>query len=223
MSEQAWRAFLAADGVEDWVVLHGGAAALFEVGSLSAAARLAEAITRVPGVDGSAAVLTLTGSRLTVRLTRGLFRIEPEHVEIARSISGLAREHGATALPESVQEVQLAIAAKPDAIDNGFWRAVLGYAPLAGDNSIDPLGHGPTIWMQDLDPAKPLRHAMHIDVSLDREEAERRLQAAVAAGGRLVDDANAPGSWILADRSGNKVCIAAWPDGAPTPDWPAPD
>ena len=221
MSEQAWRAFLEADGVEDWVVLHGGAAAVFEVGSLPAAARLAEAIARVPGVDGSAAVVTLTGSRLTVRLTRGLYRIEPEHVGIARSISALAREHGATAMPQAVQEVQLAIAAQPDAIDIGFWRAVLGYEPLAGDNSIDPLGHGPTIWMQDLDPNKPLRHAMHIDISLAREEAERRMQAAVDAGGRVVEGANAPGSWILADRSGNKVCIAAWPDGAPTPDWPA--
>jgi 4a-hydroxytetrahydrobiopterin dehydratase len=222
MSEEGWRAFLDAEGVEDWVVVHGGAAAVFEVGSLAAAARLAEATARVPGVAGSAAVLTLTGSRLSVRLTRGLFRIEPEHVEIARSISGLAREHGATALPESVQEVQLAIAAKPDAIDIGFWRAVLGYMPLAGDNSIDPLGHGSTVWMQDIDPGKPLRHAMHVDVSLDREEAQKRLDAALAAGGRIVDDSNAPGSWILADRSGNKVCIAAWPDGAPTPGWTEP-
>ena len=44
------------------------------------------------------------------------------------------------------------------------------------------------------------------------------MQAAVAAGGRVVDESGAPGSWILADRSGNKVCIAAWPDGAPTPE-----
>jgi 4a-hydroxytetrahydrobiopterin dehydratase len=34
----------------------------------------------------------------------------------------------------------------------------------------------------------------------------------VAAGGRVVQD-DAPGGWILADRAGNKVCIAAWPDG----------
>ena len=47
------------------------------------------------------------------------------------------------------------------------------------------------------------------------------LAAAIAAGGRVIEDSNAPGSWILADRSGNKVCIAAWPDGAPTPDWPS--
>jgi hypothetical protein len=24
----------------------------------------------------------------------------------------------------------------------------------------------------------------------------------------------APAAWILSDRAGNKVCIAAWPDGA---------
>lgn len=41
--------------------------------------------------------------------------------------------------------------------------------------------------------------------------------------GRIVEQSNAPGSWILADRAGNKVCIAAWPDGAPTPGWAEPE
>ena len=58
---------------------------------------------------------------------------------------------------------------------------------------------------------------MHVDVSVAREHAEARLAAAVAAGGVVVDDSHAPAAWILADRSGNKVCIAAWPDGAPDP------
>ena len=39
MSEQGWRDFLAAEGVNDWVVLHVGATAVFHVGSLSEAAR----------------------------------------------------------------------------------------------------------------------------------------------------------------------------------------
>ena len=112
----------------------------------------------------------------------------------------------------------MAVAAKPEAIDLGFWRAVLGYERMADDNGIDPLGQGSTVWMQDLDPAKPLRHAMHIDISVAREHAEARMQAAVAAGGRVVDDSEAPATWILADRAGNKVCIAAWPDGAPLPE-----
>lgn len=53
--------------------------------------------------------------------------------------------------------------------------------------------------------------------SRDVLSAVARVEAAVAAGGRVVDDSGAPGAWIPADRSGSKVCIAAGPDGAPTP------
>jgi 4a-hydroxytetrahydrobiopterin dehydratase len=213
VSEQGWRRFLAAEGVADWVVLHGGAMAAFRLPSLAEAARLAEAVAQIPGLDG--ALITLTGGHLTVRLTRGVFRLEERHVELARAVSAVAGELGATADRSLAQEVSFA--AQPDAIDVGFWRAVLGYAELADDNAVDPLGHGSTVWMQDLDPAKSLRHAMHVDVSVAREEAERRLTAALAAGGRVVDDSEAPACWILADRAGNRVCIASWPDGASRP------
>jgi 4a-hydroxytetrahydrobiopterin dehydratase len=214
VSEEGWREFLSADGVDDWVVLHGGPTAVYRAHSLADAARLAVAIADVPGLQGSRAVLTVSPAGLSVRLNREVWGTEAPHVELARAVSAVAREHGFAADRSAVQEVQLAVAAQPDAIDVGFWRAVLGYEPMAPDNGIDPLGHGSTVWMQDLDPAKPLRHAMHVDVSLAREAAEARVATAVAAGGRIVDDSEAPGAWILADRAGNKVCIAAWPDGA---------
>jgi 4a-hydroxytetrahydrobiopterin dehydratase len=213
MSEQGWRDFLTAEGVEDWVVLHGGPTAVFKVGSLVEAAQLAEAVAAVPGLE-ERTVLTLASDRLTVRLTREMWGVEPRHIEVALAISRAAREHGAAADRGSVQEVQLAIAAKPDEIDLPFWRAVLGYAPMHEDNAIDPLGHGSTVWMQDLNPDKRLRHAMHVDVSVAREVAQERLAAALAADGRIVEQSEAPAAWILADRAGNKVCIAAWPDGA---------
>jgi len=214
MNERGRRNFLAAHGGSDWVVLHGGAAAVFRVQSVVEAARLAEAIAHIPGLDGAGVLMTIADDQLTVRLTRGVERLEERHVYLAYAVSAVAREHGAVADRARVQEVQLAISARPDEIDVGFWRAVLGYVELADDNAIDPLGHGSTVWMQDLDAAKPLRHAMHVDVSVAREQAEHRLAAAVAAGGRIVDDSHAPAAWILADRAGNRVCIAAWPDGA---------
>jgi 4a-hydroxytetrahydrobiopterin dehydratase len=218
VSEQGWQEFLAADGVDDWVVLHGGAAAVFRVASLTEAARLAQEIAAIPGLEG--ALVTLANHQLTVRLTRDLWSLGPLHIDLARAVSAIARSHGASADRSSVQEIQLAVAARPEAIDLGFWRAVLGYDPMSDDNGVDPLGHGSTVWMQELDEAKPLRHAMHVDVSVAREHAEVRLAAALAAGGRVVDDSAAPGAWTLADRAGNKVCIAAWPDGSgePTPD-----
>ena len=214
MSEEGWKAFLAAEGVDDWVVLHGGPTAVFRTASMGAAARLVAAIAEVEGVEASGAVLTVTGASLSVRLTRDLWMLEPGHADLARAISAVARAHGAPADRAAVQEVQVAVAAKPDAVDVGFWRAVLGYASMSDDNAVDRLAHGSTVWLQELDPEKPLRHAMHIDVSLARDHIEARLADALAAGGRIVDDSEAPSAWILADRSGNKVCLAAWPDGA---------
>ncbi len=214
MGEQGWREFLAADGVEDWVVLHGGATAVFSVPSLTHAAQLAEAVTRIPGIEGAGVLLTIADTHLTVRLSRDLWLLEREHIHVARAVSATARGHGASADRTRAHEVQVAIAAQPDSVDVGFWRAVLGYAPASEDNAVDPLGHGSTVWMQELDPDKPLRHAMHVDVSLPREHAEARLTSALAAGGRIVDDSQAPAAWILADRAGNRVCLAAWPDGA---------
>ena len=212
MSEQGWRDFLAADGVDDWVVLHGGATAVFKVGSMGDAARLAAAIAQIDGLEESGALLTIVDASLTVRLTRGVGRLEPLHLDLARAVSEIASAQGAVADRASVQEVQLAIAAKPDAADIGFWRAVLGYAPLAHDAGVDPLGHGSTVWMQELDESKPLRHAMHVDVSVAREHVEGRLAAALAAGGRVVWESEE--HWTLADRAGNRVDITAWPDGA---------
>jgi 4a-hydroxytetrahydrobiopterin dehydratase len=217
MSVQGWQDFLAADGLDDWVVLGGGATAVFRVPSLGTAARLAEAIAQVPGIDGSGALMTIADHHLSVRLTRGVFFLEERHIDVARAVSEIARAHGAAADRALVQEVALAVAAKPDSVDVGFWRAVLGYAELADDNAVDPLGHGSTVWMQEINPVKTLRHAMHIDVTVAREQAEARLALALAAGGRIVDDADAPGAWILADRAGNRVCIAAWQDGSVPP------
>lgn len=212
MSEEGWKRFIAADGVEDWVVCHGGPTAVFEVESLSDAAQLARHIAGAVAEDSGITMTTAAG-HLAVRLTRDLWHLEPEHIDLARSVSAIARSRGAAPSRRAVQEVQLAIAALPNEIDLGFWRAALGYQQSADDAAVDPLGHGSTVWMQDLDPSKTLRHAMHIDVSLASELAEERIAAALAAGGRIVDDSHAPRWWTLSDSAGNRLCIATWPDG----------
>ena len=217
MSDQGWQAFLGAEDVADWVVLHGGAMAVFRVPSLVEAARLAGAVAHVPGLDGAGALLTIADDRLTVRLTRDIWQLEQPHLQLARAVSVVARAHSAVADRARAQEVQLAISGQPDTIDVGFWRAVLGYAAVADDNAVDPLGHGSTVWMQELNPAKPLRHAMHVDVSVARERVEARLAAALAAGGRIVDESSAPESWTLADRAGNAYASARGPMAPPVP------
>lgn len=214
MTDRGWRDFLGAHGVDDWVVLHGGATAVFGVSSLGAAARLADAIAHVPDIASAGVLMTIAADGLTVRLTRGVFRLESHHAELARAVSGVARRCGAVADRSRAQEVQLAIAGHRADVDIGFWRAALGYAELDEDNAVDPLGHGSTVWMQDLDDACPLQHAMHVDVSVAREHVQARVEAALAAGGRIVRHWDSPEAWTLADRGGNRVCICAWPDGA---------
>ena len=85
MSEQGWQGFLAAEGVADWVVVHGGAMAVFRVASLVEAARLAEAVAQISGLDG--ALMTLTDGQLSVRLTRDMWQLEQRHVELAQAVS----------------------------------------------------------------------------------------------------------------------------------------
>ena len=176
---------------------------------------LAEAVAQVPGLDGSGVLMTIADGRLTVRLTRGVLAAG---ARARRAGPGRLGGRAGDTVPSPTAALRRRSRSRsrpsPTTIDVGFWRAVLGYDPMADDNAVDPLGHGSTVWMQELDPGKPLRHAMHVDVSVAREHAEARVAAALAAGGRIVDDSDAPGAWILADRAGNKVCIAAWPDGA---------
>jgi 4a-hydroxytetrahydrobiopterin dehydratase len=42
------------------------------------------------------------------------------------------------------------------------------------------------------------------------EVAEQRIAAALAAGGTMVSDAEAPAFTVLADPEGNKVCVCTW-------------
>jgi 4a-hydroxytetrahydrobiopterin dehydratase len=66
VSDQGWRDFLAAEDLADWVVLHGGATAVFRVLTLGDAARLADAVAQVPGIEGEGVLLTIADDQLTV-------------------------------------------------------------------------------------------------------------------------------------------------------------
>ena len=50
--------------------------------------------------------------------------------------------------------------------------------------------------------------AIHVAVWVPTAEAEARVAAALAAGGRMVRDDRAPAWWTLADAAGNEADIA---------------
>ncbi|HEX8580806.1 MAG TPA: VOC family protein, partial [Acidimicrobiales bacterium] len=136
--------------------------------------------------------------------------LDARYVDLARRISAAAGEAGATADPAAVQDVQTAIDAMEIPSVRRFWAAVLAYEEWGDEDVVDPHRQGPPIWFQQMDAPRPQRNRIHFDVFVPHDQAQARIVAALAAGGRMVSDANAPASWLLADPEGNEVCVATW-------------
>jgi 4a-hydroxytetrahydrobiopterin dehydratase len=142
--------------------------------------------------------------------------------ELAHRISAAVREAGlptgpeiGTGTPRSDQMLEIAIDALDIAAIRPFWKAVLGYADEPGrdgpaDAIVDPVGQGPAVWFQRMDRPRPQRNRIHFDVCVPHDEASGRIEAALAAGGRLVSAGAAPSFWVLADAEGNEACVTTW-------------
>lgn len=205
------RQFHAAEGVEDWRVVCEGACGHFRTGSFSAGVALVDAIGRLAGAVGHHPDVDLRPDSVTVRLvTREVGGLTERDLTLARQISSAARELGAQAEPSLVQTIQLSIDARVSEEVMPFWRAVLGYHDLGSEDLIDPFGRGPSLWFQHMDAPRPQRNRIHVDVFVPHDQAEPRVAAALAAGGRLISDKHAPSWWTLADPEGNEVDIATW-------------
>ena len=215
----------ASEAVHDdgWRLVLGALCAFVSVGSLREAAGLAvDAVEACGEADGHLQV--------DIRPERVVFTVQSadqaavtaRDVDLAHRISTAVRAAGAvtqpeigTGAPRCVQLLEIAIDALDIAGVRPFWKAVLGYAdgPDAGgpeDPLVDAVGQGPAVWFQQMDQARPQRGRIHFDVSVPHDEAPRRVEAALAAGGRLVSADSAPAFWVLADREGNEACVSTW-------------
>ena len=117
--------------------------------------------------------------------------------------------------PRSVQMLEIGIDALDIAAVRPFWKALLGYTDEPGadgpeDALVDPVGQGPAVWFQQMDQPRPQRNRIHFDVCVPHDEAARRIEAALAAGGRLLSADHAPAFWVLADAEGNEACVTTW-------------
>jgi 4a-hydroxytetrahydrobiopterin dehydratase len=211
--------FRDAEGVEDWRVLGDGANAYFRTRSFAAGARLVRAISELPGVDDHHPDIDVRHDGVTVRLvtfTEGYGGMTKRDAEMARQISAAARKLGLAADPTAVQSLLVIPGAtsRPEVMP--FWRAVLGYEPRVdspAEDLVDPRGRGVPFWFEQMkEPRKDGGGAIHIAVWLPYEQAEARLAATLAAGGRIVRDEFAPSWWTLADAAGNEADIATVKD-----------
>lgn len=73
---------------------------------------------------------------------------------------------------------------------------------------MDPRGRGASISFQKIDAPDPQVNWIHFDIWVPPDQAQVRIAAAIAAGGRLVTDKYAPAWWTLADPEGNLADVA---------------
>ncbi|MEE6272948.1 VOC family protein [Georgenia sp. MJ206] len=206
-------------GLEDWRVLRSHLHAAFRTGSMTRGLELvervvaaAEALDHHPDIDLRYFRVHLV---LTTHATRSLTEAD---VALAAQISVIAAEMGLRAEPGLVQHVEIAI----DALDIPsvlpFWKAALGYRaqlPPGEEDETDAdlqdrSARGPSVWFQQMDSPRPQRNRIHLDIDVPHDEARSRVDAVLAAGGRLVTDEYAPSYWVLADAEGNEACICTW-------------
>lgn len=203
--------FHEAEGIDDWRVLWSVAFALYRTGDFATGIRLVEEIGRLAEAAGHSPDLNLRTGVLEVRLvTKERWSLTDADLDLARRISAAAQALGVRADPSATRTWEFAI----DAFDvdkvRAFWCAVLGYE-LAGDSDIaDPDGLYPPVYVQKMEVMREGRNRIHIDVGVPHDQAEARVAAALAAGGRLVTDRFAPMWWTLADPEGNEVDLATW-------------
>jgi 4a-hydroxytetrahydrobiopterin dehydratase len=201
--------FSASEGVSDWRVLFWGAKALFETGDFGTGATFVAAIAKEADDLGHAPIIDLRPDTATVQVITVGVGLSDLDLELARRISRVAADLGLVADPSAVQHVQLAI----DVVDKpgvmAFWRAALGYVPVGDGDLLEPNLIGPPIWFQEKEYVSP-RNRIHVDVSVPHDQAEARVEAVLAAGGRMLGDRYAPESWSLIDPEGNVVDVATW-------------
>ena len=205
--------FAAFAGVDDWRVVLGTVQATFRAVSFPGAAALISAIAdAAEAADHHPDIDMRYPNRVrvvfTTHATGGLSTLD---VQLAREISTLAAQAGATNEPTVAQGVEMAI----DTLDadriRPFWAAVLGYKVIDG-NVVDPLRIGPPMWFQTITEQRAGKARFHVDVSVAHDAAEARVAAALAAGGTLVSDRFAKSWWTLADADGNEACVCTWQD-----------
>ncbi len=199
----------------DWRVIRDAASTHYRTGSFAKGLALVDAIGELAEAANHHPDIDLRYGGVTVRLkTHSEGGLTERDVALARQISEAARELGIPVDLTGLQTIQVAIDALviPEVLP--FWRAVLGYKEEDEEDIFDPHTKGPPFWFQQMDAPRPQRNRIHIDVYVPHDQAEARVAAALAAGGHVVSDENAPGWWTLADAEGNEVDVAPWPDQA---------
>ncbi|MEV5607965.1 VOC family protein [Streptomyces sp. NPDC052225] len=202
-----------AEGLGDWRKLAQPLVARYRVGGFAEGAAFVAAIADIAQAAGREPEVRVGGRFVEVSLCTvdegGGRWITEGDLRLAREVSAAALRLGLDAAPRDVAQLELALDSADFERAGPFWAALLTGSPdhVVHGDVMDPDSRVPNVWFQRTDAHAVPRQRWHLDLWLAPEEAASRIEAAVAAGGTVVDAEHAPSYTVLADPEGNRVCV----------------
>jgi len=204
-------------GLEDWRKVLNRLRARFRTGDFATGLALVDRIGAAAEEADHHPDLSLTYGEVIVTLSSHDVRgITSRDLSLASRISEIAAELGVTADVSGLTQVEPGLDTADGSRLAPFYAALIGGEVQRGE-PVDPSGQVSTIWFQEPEededesgaplPEQDHEQRWHLDVWVPHDEGERRLQAVLDAGGRLVSDAGAPSYWVVEDADGNRSCI----------------
>ncbi|MFK5647907.1 VOC family protein [Ornithinimicrobium sp. LYQ121] len=219
---------IAAANLTDWRKLAQGLHARYLIDDFGAGARFAVAVGEAGDTLGHHPSVSIGKGYVDLKLISAdaIYRdgegtehvlewVTQQDVDLAQRITEIAADHKIDADPSSVSHIELGLDTFESATIAPVWAALLtGNAEAQGhgspsDEIRDATGRVPNLWFGDADEDELTRQRFHIEVYVAPEVAEERIAAALAAGGTIADDSQAPSLIVVADQEGNRgiVCV----------------
>ncbi|KXP13077.1 4a-hydroxytetrahydrobiopterin dehydratase [Tsukamurella pulmonis] len=198
------------DPLPDWAPLVHGLRTRFRTRDFAAGLELVTAFAAEAEAANHHPDLTLRYGTVDVLLySHDAGGVTDRDRRLAARFSEIAREREVSANPGESSVVELGLDTADAARIAPFWSAVLGAEIQEDDGDLEIRAHGADaiLWFQHTEPHETPRQRFHLDVWVDPREARGRIEAALAAGGRLASAEHAPSFWVLADPDGNHACI----------------
>lgn len=201
---------IAQAGLEGWCKVLDRLIVRYETGGFTAGAALVMKIAEAADAADHHPDVDVRQAHVTVSLkSHDVDAITARDIRLAMRIGELAAAAGMGTGSQAPDVLELALDTPDHERIRPFWAAILG-GEAREDQVSDPADRTPSVWFQTSDSSAAERQRWHLDISVPPAVAPGRIQAALEAGGTLVDDSAAPAFWVLADADGNKACICTW-------------
>lgn len=219
---------IAEAGLTDWRKLAQGLHARYVIDDFGTGARFVAAVGEAGDALGHHPSVSIGNGYVDLKLVTedAIYRddegtehvvqwVTQQDIDLARRITAVAADHKLDADPASVSHIELGLDTAHSATIAPVWAALLaGDAEAQGrgtpsDEIRDATGRVPNLWFGDADEHEAPRQRFHVEVYVAPEVADQRIAAALAAGGTVVDDSDAPSLTVIADQDDNRgvLCV----------------